>query len=277
MTDIQNVLKEFKSSALEKAIIDLGGLKMNLAGETRWCSFRDSFRCLLKNLEFMPIVAAQKQNKVKQSIKNLLIDDEFEMNVVNSVIVFDPICTLINKFHQSDCTIGEAAELWLTLTFSIDDIEIEAKLQSRLKKVINPVMLAANFLHSQYQGEKFVNNYEYGDMVNEFFFKELTTCGMDSLCEYKQKIGVFRQLFNKEIKSPGTFWSLAMRRHPELSNVALKLAQMPVSTARLERLFSIWSHVHNPSRNRLVPEKSKKLLDIYYTLKMTDINESSDY
>lgn len=57
------------------------------------------------------------------------------------------------------------------------------------------------------------------------------------------------------------------RRVPNLSALAKKLLKIPASSAELKRLFSNWSFVHSFLRNRLLNEKSKKLVDIYYTLK----------
>lgn len=48
-------------------------------------------------------------------------------------------------------------------------------------------------------------------------------------------------------------------------------------SARIERLFSNWSYIHSSIRNRLTFERSKKLLHIYFSLKITDKNESDDY
>lgn len=274
---VQSVLKEFKSCALEKAVCNLGGSRMVLAGDTRWCSHRDSFRCLLKNLEFMRMVAAVKENKVKQSIKTLLIDDHFEQKIVNAIVIFDPICTLVNSCQRKDCTLAEATEKWLELTFPVVDPEIEQELSARLQKVINPLMLAANLLHPEYRGQLFANNYTYLDMLDQFFLEKLTETGLTDLQEYKTGKGVFNQLFDKAIQSSTVFWSYAGRKHEELAQMALKLCQIPGSTAQLERVFSNWSYVHNSIRNRLSSDKSKKLLDIYYTLKLRETNNSDEY
>jgi len=58
--------------------------------------------------------------KIDNSIKQLLIDEIFIKNVSDSVILFDPLCQLINKFQSSTTNIADAAELWLTLTLPND-------------------------------------------------------------------------------------------------------------------------------------------------------------
>ena len=66
-------------------------------------------------------------------------------------------------------------------------------------------------------------------------------------------------------------------RQPALSKLASKLLRIPASTAQLERLFSNWSYVHNPVRNRLTGERSKKIVHVYYSLKNEDKNKIDEY
>lgn len=53
------ILKEFKRSELENAIVAYNGKRIKLPGETRWCSYRDSFQCLIDNLKIMKKIAAE--------------------------------------------------------------------------------------------------------------------------------------------------------------------------------------------------------------------------
>lgn len=57
------------------------------------------------------------------------------------------------------------------------------------------------------------------------------------------------------------------------ADLALKLLNMPASTAQLERVFSNWSDIHWDKRNRLSEDRSKKLLSIYHSLKMNQIDD----
>lgn len=62
-----------------------------------------------------------------------------------------------------------------------------------------------------------------------------------------------------------------------LASLALRLQKIPASSAQIERLFSNWSYVHSRLRNKLTFERSKKLLNVYYTLKHIDTNKSDEY
>jgi hypothetical protein len=58
--------------------------------------------------------------------------------------------------------------------------------------------------------------------------------------------------------------------HPNLAKLAVRLLLIPASSAQLERIFSAWSLIHTPIRNRLTFDKSKKLMHVYYSLRVRD-------
>lgn len=63
------ILKEFKHSDLESLLIKSGGTRIMLPAETRWCSQRDSLRCLIRNMQQMKRIIAD--GKKVRSCSNL--------------------------------------------------------------------------------------------------------------------------------------------------------------------------------------------------------------
>lgn len=51
----------------------------------------------------------------------------------------------------------------------------------------------------------------------------------------------------------------------------IKILKISAASAQLERLFSSWAFVHLDIRNRLTVERSMKLVDVYYSLKMNEL------
>lgn len=268
------ILKEFMSPALERQLVLLGGKKVSLPCDTRWCSYRDSYRCFLANLSAMKLIISGVHN-LKAKVVRLILDPNFEQEILNFIIIFDGVCTLINKCQKSDSTIADALEEWLSLEFPICNEEYENILQSRLKKVVKPISLAATVLHPVYKGKIFANNLNYLKMSNDFFKENLSETELKVLTAYQKEEGIFSKM--KKIKNPKTYWSLIEPSHPELSALANLLFRIPSSSAAIERLFSQWSFVHNKLRNRLTAENSKKLIHIYYSLKLVDLNECEDW
>lgn len=150
---------------------------------------------------------------------------------------------------------------------------MQQKLDNRLKKVLTPIVLTSNFLHPQYRAKRFLHDEQKMKMVFDFLKQELDLQyitdepGLDS---YQKNLGIFEKLQNRNITSPETFWMTAEPFYPRLSSLAQKLLKIPAASAQLERLFSFWAFVHSDLRNRLTFDRSMKLVDIYYALKMNE-------
>lgn len=130
---------------------------------------------------------------------------------------------------------------------------------------LNRYALAAHFLHPFYNNEKLTDSQHCN--VNSFFLEYLDSDGLESYDAFNNKVVIFSILFEKQIKKPLLFWSLAEREHPKLADLAKKLLKIPASSAQIERIFSNWSFIQPLVRNRLTFERQKKLVHIYYTLK----------
>lgn len=150
---VGEVLKAFSSPDAEHHILKQGGRAITLACETRWCSHRDSFVNLMKNLQFMKKVVAENTVKVKPHIFSLLYNEQFVKNVEDCIQLFNPVCNLINKCQSSTASIADAAEEWLKLELPEGYDEAETHLANRRKYALNVYCLAANFLHPQYEGK----------------------------------------------------------------------------------------------------------------------------
>lgn len=270
---VNNLLHAFKTPGAEYELKQKGGSRIILPCDTRWCSYRDAFRCLLKNLCSMQALVANKKVQLNSTNESLLKDPLFVMQLQDFILIFDPICQLINVCQRSDCSIAEGCEEWLKLKIPTVNDEMQQKLNNRLKKVLTPIALTSNFLHPQYRAKRFLHDEQKLNMVFDFLKQELDLQditdepGLDS---YQKNLGIFEKLQNRNITSPETFWITAEPFYPRLSSLAQKLLKIPAASAQLERLFSSWAFVHSDLRNRLTVDRSMKLIDIYYTLKMNE-------
>lgn len=107
--------------------------------------------------------------------------------------------------------------------------------------------------------------------MKNHIFEQLDSGGLESLRLFTLNDGTFALLQKKEVTSPKTFWHYASEQgHEQLALFAMKYLKVPGSTAQLERLFSHWAFIHSDIRNRLSVETSKKLVNVYFTLRSTD-------
>ncbi|KAJ8967712.1 hypothetical protein NQ314_002658 [Rhamnusium bicolor] len=145
---VSTVLNEFKLSDFERALVDKNGSRIKLPCDTRWCSYRDSYACLIKNLHIMKnlIINDPIFKKIKQNVKSIVFDDDFTNQVREYVLLFEPICVLINRTQSADCSVAEATNLWLNLQFPEHFSYLNPKLDHR-RSMLNVYALAAFYLH----------------------------------------------------------------------------------------------------------------------------------
>ena len=139
---------------------------------------------------------------------------------------------------------------------------------------LNTYALVAYYLHPFLNNEKLQKTHT--SVINKFLIQNLSGSGLEELDAFIEKREILKILFEKELKSPFTFWKLASSEFPEISNLALKLLMIPASSAQIERVFSTWGLIHTPIRNRLTFERSKKLMHVYYALKIQEKKQADD-
>ena len=210
--------------------------------------------------------------------RNLLFDDRFEQKLHDFLTLFDPVCELINTCQKVNTSVADAVDLWLNLQTPEKFSQVQLEIENRRNMALNLYALCAYSLHPHYMILAPIKlSAEQQRMVQNFLIDELTANGLKELAEFRDKKGFFVKLYDKNITDPIVFWMSAKVHYSELSSLALKLLKVPASSAAIERLFSQWSFVHNKLRNRLSLNVSKKLLHIYYSLKLKDQNICDDY
>ena len=111
-------------------------------------------------------------------------------------------------FPRNDYFIEDAIDSW------IDLYNVNAANQKRTSEIAvdtniikQPVSLTANLLHPKYRSLKW--NLQEFATVNEFLLDKLDEDRLNQLTAHKKRSDIFAKLFQKEIKSPLVFQSLA--------------------------------------------------------------------
>lgn len=288
MAKVLVVQKDFRRPPLESRLLIAGGKKAVLSCITRWTSQRGAGVSFLRNLAFMKKVAAEcdaeyenDKNAIrpKPGVSQLLFNADFVESVKKLVDMLDPVAELTNYCQKSDVSVADAAEKWLDLLGN-DSHELHKYVEERCRKsnVFNHVTVVANFLHPVYRGQKLSESQK--SEVNDYVLEHLDADALESVRLFTDNEGKFALLFKKNIKSPKTFWHFARQQgHQKLADFATKFLNIPASTAQLERMFSNWAYIHTDTRNRLSTETSKKLVNVYFTLRANDdpIDGVDDY
>lgn len=191
--------------------------------------------------------------------------------------ILDPVAELTNFCQKSTSSAADAAEKWLEL-YENSSSELREFVGSRMNKskVLNTVTMTANYFHPVYRGKKLDEAQQR--VVKNYIFDKLDGDELESCRKFTEAEDVFASLERKKIIAPTTFWHYAAEMgHKKLAEFAMKFLRIPASTAQLERLFSNWAYVHNDIRNRLSDEASKKLVNVYFTMRSADkISDEDD-
>lgn len=190
------------------------------------------------------------------------MSDHLIYKVQEELEIQDPICDMINILQKKDTNIADGADLWLKLEIPSHVTDYErSSYMKRKEMALSEVALAAFYLdpfkvvallssNQRSAARCFISSKLRGNLVNELLDFEKETCTKISL--------------RSAVSSSIDFWTFGEVHWPNLAKIAYKLLRIPASTAQLERVFSMWQHIHTNLRNRITFERSKKLMHIYY-------------
>lgn len=194
LSKVTIVQKEFKKAGLESILKKRGGKKPVLYSLIRFTSVRDSVKSFIENLPFMRKVSANESeedeldfeevNEIitklpEPRVTQLLFDHEFIDSVKNFLSLLDPIAKLINVCQQSDTSVADATEEWLSLLKNAPD-ELKTIVEERCSKskVFNNVTIAANFLHPVFRGKKL--HPLHREQLDNYNMEKLESDGLES-------------------------------------------------------------------------------------------------
>lgn len=106
------LLKAFHGPDAEKEMLNQGDRHIQMPCDTRWCTYRDSFKNVLNNVTPMKKVLATSTIRFDELVHKHLFDEIFLKQISDSIELFNPIYELINVSQKSTSLIADAAEAW---------------------------------------------------------------------------------------------------------------------------------------------------------------------
>lgn len=175
----------------------------------------------------------------------------------------DPICQLINVCQRKESNAADGAEQWLNLKIPDLPEKDQDCYRTRKDMALNDVTLAAYYVDPYKDNAKL--SAKQLSMARMFLSSKLIGNLKNQLLEFEKNIERTNEI-KEMVENALDFWTIAQSDYPNLAKIAFKLLQIPASTAQLERVFSMWQHIHSRIRNRLTFERSKKCMHIYYNM-----------
>lgn len=276
LSRVVDICKQMRKPGPAHAIIVQSGTKIKLPIDTRWCTYRDTFKGYIRNLQQIKNIIAEGSHKKSIPATTIrdVYDEGFENKVRQQILLMDPICKLIQNCQSLKFSIADSCEAWEEL---IVPDKFSTALFNRKCMAINIYCKVANYLDPRYRGQKL--SFDDIEEVEVFLIGELDAQGIDSFQKFKNKSDFSEVLEAKNITFSVLYWkcALSIAKHQHLAKLALKIITIPASSGEIERVFSNWKFIHGPLRNRLNFQNSKKLVEVYYNInKMNDTESDTE-
>lgn len=258
-------------------------------GKTRWVSNLTCVESLAVNERALKLLAIDEKAKFKALTRASLLD---EQTWVKIRMVIELLSDLRDKIvliqsdtpHMELCVVmfdelkqhfekvlrGPTANF--TLLSETDIAEVFTKLESRRKKSLQPIHLAAHILDPKHRG-KLLSKKEYTkgfkfirklaprfNLVQTEVEKELT--------EYAAEDGFWKiGTLNAPVTHLSSWWK-GVCKPTSLSRIASQIFKLHPTTAATERTFSTFGWIHNKLRNRLIAVRAGKLTFLACNLRL---------
>ena len=207
-------------------------------------------------------LAAEATQQKHLSVSSIfsLWDADFIGKTNAEVCKLDPLCDYIDFVQSRECSLAEAVHKWLEMDFILGNFSKWEKGNTMICEL--PAILAYS-LHPKFKGE-LLSPTQWVQVKSQIYRKgEATYQEFESFIKEEKGFG---DEFLKKTK-PEIYWKTMKIEFPLIADIALTYLPLPASTASLERVFSMWSHVHSKTRNRLSSKTSEKLIFCYHSLK----------
>lgn len=254
--DVNRVMEHFR--VYEDILIRYGGSPLKMIESSTRREFLTNF---LENHGPMQKCLTMEKTEPPSDFFSDFFGSEYIKGVKTVLDVSQQVLdNLEKKTHDLNYSIADVVEDWVN--FQVPDAFKETVFEFR-KSLFDTISLAGNMLHPKYRGHILSNIQK--DMVDEFFLQNLHVEGLDSFQNLLHKECIFESLLAKEISSPMTFWRMAQRKHPNLSEFATKLLNIPASFKKIETLLNTWISSHSEFDD-IISIKTGKLIHFYLEL-----------
>ncbi|XKL65173.1 hypothetical protein PGB90_005259 [Kerria lacca] len=116
---IISLIKLFKWPEFEQKILTVGGKKLRLLGDTRWCSYRDAYGLFFSNLTIIKHFAVDNEesspHKITEEQRKTLFDEDFISTIRENVQIMNPVRKILNFAQKYGTTVAQSIEEWLKL------------------------------------------------------------------------------------------------------------------------------------------------------------------
>lgn len=257
---LEDLLKQFQSFDSTQEILKRGGPPLSWGSLDLWHERKKMYSFYLQNLPILKQLVVDSHVKLDTLSVTLIFEAKFERQVKEVVDLFEALSHLEKQCDDPQTTLADMTEEWLQFEELCEANDLN--FYNFDEDIFSPLMLASNFFHNRYRGQRFLNNSQRMKKISAFLMEVLSVESLNGYTAYKKREEPFDKLMGKKIQKWELFWDLAETEHPELAKFVQNLLRVPVTTIKIE-----YSEL---PRNHLSPHSYEKLVVIHHQLKIME-------
>jgi hypothetical protein len=269
---------------------------------TRWSSDLNCAESVYNSRQALMLLACSEAwptDANAAGIKDNIRSDQFWRDVKLCIDALSPIRKAI-LFLQSDSrTLSDVYASWIILTCAFQKAnkpEVDACVAKRLAFAFHPAHAVALALDPQYILDVNVPVSEVEVALQKLAAymsrRNPVTMSLDEaaltleIAAYFDAIRLARNHRDRLLDSDWRpsklaltrirWWTTVSDKYPQLSRLAIRLHQLPPSSASAERLWSNADLIISKNRTRLDPDRAEKLMSIYWNTRIFERSPSKD-
>jgi hypothetical protein len=252
--------------------------------KTRWASYLDCLQSVLANKLAIQqtILEPLPSSRIDTNLKNQLLSDATFEKIADALQLLYPVKGLVAVVEADSSSASFMFKSYFAFTDQVRastlpwKVEVQRIIQMRWSSFYHPIFTLACCFDPADQGQCLESRIDRLDSeieaIIEHLVPDVITKRMifGQLMQYRARSGAFESrsiwsVADNRIVDPITWWKSSCRA-PELSALAIRVLQIPLSSASIERVWSSFSFIQNDRRNRLDNDRAEKLVFVYKNL-----------
>ena len=268
---VVEVNKFFRNHHIPNSLLSdiTGSVKPQLPNETRWNSQIECCKSYIRNRPYMMLICAQNEEEIEPRIRTIINNIGLFNEVKSLVEQLSPIAQALDKLQSDKSSIADACEEFCGLQANPVLEPYKDTVKRRFDQAMTPSHFLANLLHPKYRGQRLTSTQI--DEAQQLVINDVPTV-IPELLRYQLDDLVLPKVLSlsRETLSFQIWWKSAKQSESiskELCDIAIKLSNLPASSASVERIFSNFGLIQTKLRNRLGISKASKLVACYRFLR----------
>ncbi|XP_018376446.1 PREDICTED: uncharacterized protein LOC108769755 [Trachymyrmex cornetzi] len=263
---------------------------LKLPNNTRFSGDVLVFNSLQCNKSALKKTVIEEDLDIPQNIKTLILNDDFWMEIKYALNILKPIADALTSLESDSALLSDVPyhfeKIKTQISEALDSLDKSNLSEIDKRKVLRAIKHRENFSCQSVHKTAYLLDPRYKDknlsnsdmpsvvrVINELCTHLKLDKGkvLANLAEYRSGNGIWSSnsgIFGAaEYTTPVAWWQGLCAGQP-IATIAIRLLNIPPSSAACERVWSAFGGIHTKKRNRLKNEKVEKLVSVQWNLRL---------